>query len=390
MTSKQMRPPAAAPARQEDEGQVQAGATGLAAEGLQAMIEQPARLPGVLEAARAVPNQDVIYEQLARLGAYQQLPAERLAAWGYRQGAVLDRPESGLHAVVFLPLAGAAAPTTPQGHAMLELHGAPVRPVLAFRGARRDQEPMDDYDAQGIGSFQFAANQAEVVAALRGARSRVDVVGHGPGGALAQLAASRHPQAIGRVVTFQAPPIDEQDAELLDAWNQRVAAHQRVLSAHHRSGYDATELPGEARTPGRAWTWGVGNLTDLGQAMPLAQLATARGGGVPGVTGLDGGTADDALVSVTSHSVGRPLPDVGVDRLRQAVAQGLDRRDPRGRGIAGEQQVEQVRQRVVEMATSTRFGFRQIVAYVQGQASLSAQQKVALQEEARLRYRQGR
>ena len=390
MTSKQMRPPAAAPARQEDEGQVQAGATGLAAEGLQAMIEQPERLPGVLEAARAVPNQDVIYEQLARLGAYQQLPAERLAAWGYRQGAVLDRPESGLHAVVFLPLAGAAAPTTPQGHAMLELHGAPVRPVLAFRGARRDQEPMDDYDAQGIGSFQFAANQAEVVAALRGARSRVDVVGHGPGGALAQLAASRHPQAIGRVVTFQAPPIDEQDAELLDAWNQRVAAHQRVLSAHHRSGYDATELPGEARTPGRAWTWGVGNLTDLGQAMPLAQLATARGGGVPGVTGLDGGTADDALVSVTSHSVGRPLPDVGVDRLRQAVAQGLDRRDPRGRGIAGEQQVEQVRQRVVEMATSTRFGFRQIVAYVQGQASLSAQQKVALQEEARLRYRQGR
>ena len=390
MTSKQMRPPAAAPARQEDEGQVQAGATGLAAEGLQAMIEQPERLPGVLEAARAVPNQDVIYEQLARLGAYQQLPAERLAAWGYRQGAVLDRPESGLHAVVFLPLAGAAAPTTPQGHAMLELHGAPVRPVLAFRGARRDQEPMDDYDAQGIGSFQFAANQAEVVAALRGARSRVDVVGHGPGGALAQLAASRHPQAIGRVVTFQAPPIDEQDAELLDAWNQRVAAHQRVLSAHHRSGYDATELPGEARTPGRAWTWGVGNLTDLGQAMPLAQLATARGGGVPGVTGLDGGTADDALGSVTSHSVGRPLPDVGVDRLRQAVAQGLDRRDPRGRGIAGEQQVEQVRQRVVEMATSTRFGFRQIVAYVQGQASLSAQQKVALQEEARLRYRQGR
>lgn len=390
MTSKERRPPTAETARPQEEGPGLADAQDLAATGLQAMMAEPDRLPGVLEAARGVPNQDVIYEQLARLGAYEQLSPERLAAWGYRQGAVLDRPESGLHAVVFLPLAGAAAPTTPQGHAMLELHGAPIRPVLAFRGARRDQEPMDDFDAQGIGSFQFAANQADVVAALRGARSRVDVVGHGLGGALAQLAASRHPQAIGRVVTFQAPPIDEQDASMLDAWNQRVAAHQRVSSAHHRVGYDVTELPGEARTPGRAWTWGVGNLTDLGKAMPLAQLGAARGGGVPGVTGLDGQPVDDALVSVHSHGVGAPPPDAGVDRLRQALAQGLDRRDPRTRGLASEAQVDQVRQQVMAMATSTRFGFRQIVAFVQGQAGLSAQQKVALQEEARLRYREGR
>lgn len=397
MHDKQRRPPASTPARPDGAGaQVQdqaspdQGWSADAGPGLQALLANPERSSSVLAAARAVPNQDVVYEQLARLGAAGQLDAERLRTWGYRQGPVLDRADTGLHAVVFLPLAGAAAPTTPMGHAMMELHGAPLRPVLAFRGATERQGPLDDFDAQGIGSFQFAANQADIVAALRGARSRVDVVGHGLGGALAQLAASRHPQAIGRVVTFQAPAVDEQDAAMLEAWNRRVAAHQRVTSAHHRAGFDVADAPGEARTPGRAWTWGLADLEPVHEAMPLAQLDAARGHPVPGVTDLRGQPASDRLVSATPRQVGEPPPDVGTDRLKQAVALGLDRRDGRGRDLGGEHQVEAVRVQVLQMASSTAFGFRQIVAYVQGQAGLSAPQKVALQEEARQRYREGR
>ncbi|NOY25705.1 MAG: hypothetical protein GXP62_07505 [Oligoflexia bacterium] len=357
---------------------------------LRRILDDPDRLPTVLAVTHDLPSQDVIYEQLARLGAYGRLDPDRVRAWGYRAGPVLDRPESGLRAAVFLPLPGAAAPTTPQGHAMLELHGAPLRPVLAFRGATLRQGVVTDLDAQGIGSFQLAANDADIVAALRGARSRIDLVGHGIGGVVAQLAASRYPQAIGRVVTFQAPPVDQQDAAQVAAWNDRVAPHQRVVSAHHRAGPDVQDGAGELRTPGRIWFYGIATLEALNLAMPLAHLAAARGGGVPGVTDLLGRPVGDRLVSVRQRPVLGGTAESADQRLAQAVADGLDRRSPQRRDSLQVDRLEGLRVQVLEMATSTAFGFRRIVAFVQGQDGISSQQKVLLQEEARRRYRQGR
>lgn len=387
MTARQTRPPLTSPRRVAEGAEPSSDAVverslqpwGNAAAGRGRLAAEPGpREAALLETARPIPNQDAIYEHFARHGPDGRVDPADLAAWGYRRGPVLDRPRSGLRAVVFLPLPGAAAPSTPRGHQLLEVHGAPLRPVLVFGGRAAGDREVEESDALGIGSYQFASCMADIVAALRGARSRVDVVGHGLGGVLAQLAAAHHPQAIGRVVTFQSAPVDVQDAEQVEHWNRTVPGHQAVHSAHHRSGAAPPEQRGEQRTPGDAWTWGFDPDKEGKHAPPLSCLVALRGEGVPGLAASPHDV--DALRSLDRSVLGERPADLGARPLGEALRAGLERVVE---APMGTEQHAGLRSRALELAASPSVSFRQVLALIDSTPGVGAKEKALLQEEVR-------
>lgn len=388
MTDKLSRPPMTSPRRVSDqridtlvpasETVLQPWGNAAAGRGASVSQERSAEEEALVEAARPIPNQDAIYEHFARLGPMGSVDPDQLQAWGYRRGPVLARPHAGLHAAVFLPTPGAAAPSTPRGHQLLEMHGAPLRPVLVFGGRTAGNRDVDESDALGMGSYQFASCKADIVAALRGARSRVDVVGQGLGGVLAQLAAAHQPQAIGRVVTFQSAAVDSLDAEEVERWNRAVPGHQAVHSAHHRSGAQLPSLPGEQHTPGDAWTWGYGPGQPGDSAPPLASLLSLRGAVVPG---LSQAAADRrGPVSLEHRVVGERPADLGARPPVVARGGGLDRGQA---GSAGAGPHLHLRGRALALASSPAVSFRQVLALIEATPGVGPREKASLQEEVR-------
>ncbi len=82
-----------------------------------------------------------------------------------------------------------------------------IRPVLAFRGSTDAVDWADDVSPEGVGAFQFSAHEGEIAGAIA-AYAGCDTTGHSLGGALAMLAATLG--GVNRVVTFQAPGISEE------------------------------------------------------------------------------------------------------------------------------------------------------------------------------------
>jgi len=361
--------------------EAQAGADGRQAEERE-LLSDPARLPALLDATAEVPDQDVIYEQLALAGAHGGLGAEQLRAWGYREGPVVENAGTGLRAVLYLPLPGALDRASTLGRRLADLHGAALRPVMAFRGAVDRPGAQADLHAEGVGSYQFAANEADILTALRGPGLRVDVVGHGLGGALAQLAACRSPQAVGRVVTYQAPAVDQADADDLRAWNARSPAGQEVRSTHHRMEGDPSALPGEELTTGEVYDFDAAgrDAAPGAAARPLAWLDAARGRRVPGVQDADGQPAEDRLVRA-ERSVAGPTP---FDLAAQGEGRGSDW-NPGLTGPMPRREPERIRARLLGLAEASILGLRQLVAMVQDETALRPEEKASLQEELRQR-----
>ena len=257
--------------------------------------------PLVKEAVRketeAIPNQDIIYEQLAHNLAYGKYDLEQLKSWGYGPPHVvipLD-PLTGMFVVAVAP-----DPLLDQAH-MKELHGglAP-RAVLAFRGSTDAIDWADDLTPEGIGAVHFAAHKAEIAngLALYAKNGAPDVTGHSLGGALAQMAATVGP--VNRVVTFQSPGISPEMAALVP---------DDVMATHHRAAGDPVAWAGEEHLPGDEYiynqtTWGSGMNPHTAFVLDgLNAQRTEDGGGenLPGIYDGDVFTTVDYTMSGENH-----------------------------------------------------------------------------------------
>jgi pimeloyl-ACP methyl ester carboxylesterase len=272
-----------------------------------ARLGQKGRAQKVLGDAHEISNQDVILEQLAHRGAYGGIPAERLAAWGYRNAGAVEDPESGFRAVLYMP--DLSALDAEHAAVLRAVHGGPPPPVVAFRGTANKRGVQDDVNRHGVGAYQFASNEAKVAALLAAAGGKVVATGHSLGGSLAQLAATHFASQVQRVVTFQSPGIPKQEAAKLAAHNASASPDDQIRSTHHRAEGDLVHLAGESLTEGDVFTFrsvGIGNAMDHTR-YPLARLAAARGDLIPGVNDalLESGKDDaggDRLVGVDKSS----------------------------------------------------------------------------------------
>ncbi len=236
-----------------------------------------------------IPGQDVIYEQLARMAAYgNEIPGETLAAWGYEQveRKPIEDKVTGMTAVSFLPRADLCDEERAQ---LAQVHGRPLRPVLAFRGSKDAIDWADDLSPEHVGAFQFAAHEGDIAQVLaelagQGGDGRVDTTGHSLGGALAQLAATVGP--VGRVVTFQAPGIP---ASLCAEVGPDVEAH------HHRAKGDFVAWAGDAHLDGDVFTHdraGFDNPADAHITHLLPAVNDLRAG-TSGHVALGAGSSED-------------------------------------------------------------------------------------------------
>jgi len=164
-------------------------------------------------------------------------------------------------------------------------------PIVAFRGTvpTKVQTVIADLDPSGIGMYQFNPNRALIEGQIQAASSHGKIVssGHSLGGALAQIAAATFPDAVERVVTFQAPGVPRETAQALASYNEQNP-DQAIESTHHRVANDLVPMGGEALTPGTIHNHEMVGGSMLGRnplaahlVMPLAQEEMARGNEVP-------------------------------------------------------------------------------------------------------------
>jgi hypothetical protein len=236
-----------------------------------AMAADPEMQEAVKKATEPIPNQDIIYEQLAHNLAYGKYDVQQLAAWGYGPPKVVIplNPVTGMFAVAVEP-----DPELDPAE-LTELHGglAP-RAVIAFRGSTDAVDWADDLSTQGIGAAHFAAHKVEIAAALAqfAKDGAPDVTGHSLGGALAQLAATVGP--VNRVVTFQAPGISPELA---------AQVPEEVQATHHRAAGDPVAWAGGTHLPGEEYIYNQAVWEDSNPhtSFLLDGLNALRGDAVP-------------------------------------------------------------------------------------------------------------
>lgn len=233
--------------------------------------QDPAAKEVIDKVTAPIPNQDIIYEQLAHNLAYGKYDVAQLAAWGYGPPKVvvpLD-PLTGMFVVAVEPLKGVDA------EAMKKLHGEGVelRPVIAFRGSTDAVDWADDVSPEGIGAMHFAAHKAQVAKALAAYEGGMapDVTGHSLGGALAQMAATVG--TVNRVVTFQSPGIPAEMAAQIG---------EDVQATHHRAAGDPVAWAGEEHLEGDAFIYNQTRWEDSNPhtSFLLDGLNAERGGPV--------------------------------------------------------------------------------------------------------------
>ena len=238
-----------------------------------AAAQDPAVKEAVREATKEIPNQDIIYEQLAHNLAYGKYDLAQLKSWGYGAPQVVVPLDelTGMFVVAVSP-----DPTLDE-ETIKEIHGgiAP-RTVIAFRGSTDAIDWADDVSPEGVGAMHFAAHKAEIAAALaRYAKNGPpDVTGHSLGGALAQMAATVGP--VNRVVTFQAPGISPEMAALVP---------KDVQTTNHRAAGDPVAWAGAEHLEGDDYiynqtTWGSGMNPHTAFLLDGLNAQRAEDGGV--------------------------------------------------------------------------------------------------------------
>ncbi len=260
------------------EAQRQAEAQPPAASFAELTGQQPAVAAGAQQAEAAQPQPlatDAVIEQLAHGMVAKELDDRDeafLAANGYRALPIIR----GMREFVmrtFLPTQGGKAP------------------IVAFRGTvpTKVQTVIADLDPSGIGMYQFNPNRALIEGQIRAAASSGKIIssGHSLGGALAQIAAATFPDAVERIVTFQAPGVERETAQRLQDYNEQNP-DQAIESSHHRVKNDLVPMGGEALTPGMVHNHEMVGGSMLGRnplaahlVLPLAQEEIAKGNDVP-------------------------------------------------------------------------------------------------------------
>lgn len=266
-----------------------------------ARLAAPGRKKRVLSEGHEISNADIVLEQLAHNGAYARLDNRKLPAWGYREMGAVEDPESGFRAVLYVPTTEAESGDSERAQKIRAIHGGAPEPVLAFRGTDSGRALSDDVNREGIGTYQFASNTHKVEQMLAAAGGKCIVTGHSLGGALAQICACRYPSGVSRVVTFQSPGIDEDEAAKLKDHNAEAAPEDAIKSTHHRADGDLVHVAGEALTEGDVFEFdsvGFGWAGDH-TSFPLARLNAARGDLVEGVGDSKGGKVGDKLVGIS-------------------------------------------------------------------------------------------
>ena len=323
-------------------------------------------------------NQDVVLEKLAHSGAYGKLDPNKLAGWGYREVDVASDPESGFRAVLYLPTAEALEGSTEQAQVIRALHGGAPPPVLAFRGTYETRGARDDMSKASVGSYQFASNEGRIADMLSLAGGRVIASGHSLGGALAQLTATHFPSQVSRVVTFQAPAIAKAETDRLKAHNRSAKPEDRVRSTHHRASGDLMHLVGERLTEGDVFTHvsrGVGSVLHH-SAHPLARLSAARGDAIDGINDDLGWKGGDRLTRVNKTTTEHEKSGVGPWLMEQSrkIGGGV-LRDPRMTAYVD------VWDRVSEMIEAKVFGKSQILAIIDINPKLTAEQRSKMRDQ---------
>jgi len=164
-------------------------------------------------------------------------------------------------------------------------------PIVAFRGTvpTKVQTIIADLDPTGIGMYQFNPNRALIEGQIQAASAHGKIIssGHSLGGALAQIAAATFPDAVGRIVTFQAPGVSREMAQRLVNHNEQHP-DEAIDSSHHRVKGDLVPMGGQALTPGTIHNHEMGGGSMLSRnplskhvSMPLAQEEMAQGNEVP-------------------------------------------------------------------------------------------------------------
>ncbi|TVQ87552.1 MAG: hypothetical protein EA397_17930 [Deltaproteobacteria bacterium] len=272
----------------------------------------------LLEELSDIPNQDIIYEQLAKGLAYGGGDAHQLRCWGYSMPEVVvpHDPLTGMYAVAVHPAGNLPGEVR---EAIEEMHGAELRSVIAFRGSADAVDWADDLSPEFVGAFQFNAHRGQISDAIAACDSPPDTTGHSLGGAIAQLAATVG--SVGRVVTFQSPGIP---ASMLDEIDDDVEA------THHRAANDPVAWAGEAHIGGDVLVHHTthDSLLHVDQHnishthVLLGGLNELRGGAVPEVFSEDvyrertprPGQDPDLIGHSTDPNTGLVVPDLpGID-----------------------------------------------------------------------------
>ena len=254
---------------------------------------------------------------------------------------------SGFEMRVLLPI-----PKGEQGHSPT------ARPVVVFRGTEGSKtldlkEVSSKYDWRTdfgdpqVGQRQFRENHELIRFWMRFAHEHGApvVIGHSLGGALAQMASCAYPEYAGRIVTFQAPGVDQRTLDSLKHFNAKYAGQGRAIeSTHYRYGGDIVERAGEQYTPGWMHHLQVPGAWWQGPAELLA-------GGVGLGVGLAGGmlaSGNDARAGRVWDAVTAPLrgagrtakafsllPSIGQHTLRGVTSTYLGM-DPGARALFGD------------------------------------------------------
>ncbi|MEG3895536.1 MULTISPECIES: calcium-binding protein [unclassified Microcoleus] len=191
-----------------------------------------------------MPSSPAAYETIAKQLVYidnnpqfQTLVQTGLIAAGYQIDRTFDDPGTGFHAIGLIS-------TTPD-----------KPPVLVFRGTDSLVDDVANADPRGTGFNQFEANKQALGnwltqigqdTAKNPSRLPPDLLGHSLGGALTQLAATEFTSAIGDVVTFNSPGVDQ---STVNTFKQKAGASKNVT--HYIVSGDFVSLGGEAFLPGK-------------------------------------------------------------------------------------------------------------------------------------------
>jgi hypothetical protein len=182
----------------------------------------------------------------------------------------------------------------------------------------------------------------------------IEVTGHSLGGGLAQMAAARNPDAVGHITTFQAPGVNQEDVDRINAENERRLANNEapIDTDHFRIEDEIVPWAGEGHPPGTVHTLtvdhpdhdvvdpnhpavqlaglggvalaeGVNAISDAGQteveshtSFPLTALAlqTAEGRDMlPGIEAVETGVRVVGSQDVREANAERPLDIAGVN-----------------------------------------------------------------------------